>query len=99
LFRFGSDPRGGMPWGDQPGYGQLYTQLSPNSSSPDLIYIGWCNNQPKANLPCIDGDSGPNNTVAARSLHPGGVNMALGDGSVRFVQNHISINIWRRWLR
>jgi prepilin-type N-terminal cleavage/methylation domain-containing protein len=27
----------GMIWGDQPAYGSVYTQLSPNSGSPDLI--------------------------------------------------------------
>ena len=86
----------GMPWGDQPGYGQIYTQLSPNSTSPDLIYVGWCANAPGQNLPCINGDSGPNNTVAARSRHTGGVNVALGDGSVRFVANTVDLlTVWR----
>ena len=32
---------------------------------------------------------------AARSLHPGGVNAALGDGSVRFVSETIDLNTWR----
>jgi prepilin-type processing-associated H-X9-DG protein len=32
---------------------------------------------------------------AARSLHPGGVNMLLGDGSVHFVSNTISLTTWR----
>lgn len=86
----------GMPWGDQPGYGQVYTQLSPNSRSPDLIYVGWCNNQPAQNLPCINGDSGPNNTVASRSRHTGGVNVVLGDGSVRFVNENVDLlGVWR----
>jgi prepilin-type N-terminal cleavage/methylation domain-containing protein/prepilin-type processing-associated H-X9-DG protein len=86
----------GMPWGDQPGYGHVYTQLSPNSSSPDLLYVGWCDNQPGVNLPCVNGDTGPNNTVAARSQHPGGVNVALGDGSVRFVNNSVDLlTVWR----
>jgi prepilin-type processing-associated H-X9-DG protein len=86
----------GMPWGDQPGYGQVYTQLSPNSGSPDLLYVGWCDNQPNQNLPCIDGDSGPNNTVAARSRHTGGVNVAMGDGSVRFVSQGVDLlTVWR----
>jgi prepilin-type N-terminal cleavage/methylation domain-containing protein/prepilin-type processing-associated H-X9-DG protein len=86
----------GMPWGDQPGYGQLYTQLSPNSNSPDFIYVGWCDNQPTQNLPCISGDSGPNNHVAARSRHTGGVNVALGDGSIRFVSNTVDLlTVWR----
>ena len=86
----------GMPWGDQPGYGQIYTQLSPNSSSPDLIYTGWCVNLPQYNLPCISGDGGPNNTAAARSQHVGGVNVAMGDGSVRFVQQGVDLlSVWR----
>jgi prepilin-type N-terminal cleavage/methylation domain-containing protein/prepilin-type processing-associated H-X9-DG protein len=32
---------------------------------------------------------------AARSLHPGGVNAAMADGSARFVQNGIDVNLWR----
>jgi prepilin-type processing-associated H-X9-DG protein len=31
----------------------------------------------------------------ARSLHPGGVNLALGDGSVRFVSDHVDLAMWR----
>jgi prepilin-type N-terminal cleavage/methylation domain-containing protein/prepilin-type processing-associated H-X9-DG protein len=34
-------------------------------------------------------------TMAATSRHPGGVNVAFGDGGVRFVQNTIDINVWR----
>jgi prepilin-type processing-associated H-X9-DG protein len=32
---------------------------------------------------------------AARSAHPGGVNVLLGDGSVRFVGEGIELNLWR----
>ncbi|GAB5403361.1 MAG: DUF1559 domain-containing protein [Aureliella sp.] len=32
---------------------------------------------------------------AARSLHAGGVNVALADGSVRFASNSIDLNTWR----
>jgi hypothetical protein len=91
-----SNDQRGMPWGDQPGYGQVYTQLSPNSASPDFIYVGWCDNKPNQNLPCINGDSGPNNHVAVRSRHPTGVNVTLGDGAVRFVSNNVDlVSVWR----
>ena len=33
--------------------------------------------------------------AAARSMHPGGVNLMLGDGSVRFVANGIDAATWR----
>jgi prepilin-type N-terminal cleavage/methylation domain-containing protein len=29
------------------------------------------------------------------SYHPGGVNVAVGDGSVRFIKETVSINVWR----
>ena len=33
--------------------------------------------------------------ITSRSYHPTGVNVALMDGSVRFVPNHIDIVVWR----
>ena len=86
----------GMIWGDQPAYGSIYTQLSPKSGRPDLIYKDWCDNQPNVNLPCIQGDTGPNNTAASRSKHSGGVYVAMADSSVRFVSDDVDlINVWR----
>ncbi len=36
----------------------------------------------------------------ARSFHPGGVQIGLADGSVRFVRESVSISIWRAlWTR
>jgi len=33
--------------------------------------------------------------AAARSLHPGGVNVLLGDGAVRFVTNTVAFDVWQ----
>jgi prepilin-type processing-associated H-X9-DG protein len=33
--------------------------------------------------------------VTSRSYHPGGVNILLMDGSVQFVSNSVSIDVWR----
>ena len=40
------------------------------------------------------GDGLNNSGGQARSLHPGGVNIGLGDGSVRFIKNSISNVTW-----
>ena len=33
--------------------------------------------------------------IAARSFHPGGVNVAMADGSVRFIKDQIGLNVWK----
>jgi prepilin-type processing-associated H-X9-DG protein len=54
---------------------------------------GICFNEPLRNLPCT---TGPNpGILASRSRHEGGVQVLLGDGSVRMIRNTIDINTWR----
>jgi prepilin-type processing-associated H-X9-DG protein len=44
---------------------------------------------------CIRGTGVDRGHLAARSYHPGGVNICLGDGSVRFAAETIDEVIWR----
>ena len=91
-----NDFRGHL-WGDQPLYSQIYTAVTPNSPVPDRPFTGYCVNLPAQNRPCIDGDGqGTNNTAAARSMHPGGVNTLFADGSVRFATDNVDLTTWRR---
>ncbi|MFO0926318.1 MAG: DUF1559 domain-containing protein [Gemmataceae bacterium] len=84
----GSDLRGFFWWGDAAGFS---TFAPPNTSTPDQIYTGgYCNNQPARNLPCTT----PGGVFYSRSRHSGGVNVTLGDASVRFLRETISPTVW-----
>lgn len=58
----------------------LYSQTQPpNGRVPDCL------------MP-----AGPSRGMStARSLHPGGANLLMGDGSVRFVKETIGVEVWR----
>jgi prepilin-type N-terminal cleavage/methylation domain-containing protein len=64
--------------------------LTTDPNPPDVAY--------GALVPCISVgslDTGKETQhAAARSLHPGGVNVTLGDASVRFITNFINIKAW-----
>ncbi len=87
--------------------GALFSAAStPNSSIPDSP-VGPCPDAmgdftfPKdlcvsASPPIPTGAPGGANAYAtARSLHPGGVNVAMADGSVTFAQDGIDWYVWR----
>lgn len=89
----GQDLRAFSWWGDGSSF---TTYLPPNSTQPDRIYsASYCNNLPEANLPCDVTTASAPTMFAARSRHPGGVQVALCDGSARFVAETIQIDIWR----
>jgi prepilin-type N-terminal cleavage/methylation domain-containing protein/prepilin-type processing-associated H-X9-DG protein len=77
----------------------VYTLYTPNTPQPDVVWRYTCPpdvNRPAENLPCVDQSAvGQPITHAARSRHPGGVNMTLADGAVRFVNDSIDLAIWQ----
>jgi prepilin-type N-terminal cleavage/methylation domain-containing protein/prepilin-type processing-associated H-X9-DG protein len=67
------------------------TRLPPNTMVPDAF--DWCSASPVPKAPCIW--TSTNIFVLARSYHANGVNVAMADGSMRFVSNNIRADIWK----
>ncbi len=89
----GRDLRGFTWWGDAV---STSAYLPPNSPLPDVQNAaGYCVYPFDNNPPCIAATGSFPPTYAFRSRHPGGVNMAFCDGSVRFVKNTINLFVWR----
>ena len=69
--------------------GLLFSTLNPpNSSVSDKLQ--WCQTIPRA--PCLTTSSSVNQS--ARSYHSNGVNVAMADGSLRFVANSVNPITW-----
>ncbi|MCC7084016.1 MAG: DUF1559 domain-containing protein [Pirellulales bacterium] len=71
---------------------QIYTQFTPNSSSPDVIFPGYCVDRPQQNMPCTEDY---NETGTSRSRHAGGINISICDGSVHFLVDAVDLSTWR----
>jgi prepilin-type N-terminal cleavage/methylation domain-containing protein/prepilin-type processing-associated H-X9-DG protein len=98
----GSDLHGYTFWGPSTSFTAI---LTPNSTYPDSMGNGGCANPvgsaTPGPIPCnggvtATGTGGSETSVylGARSQHPGGVNAAMCDGSVKFFKNSININVW-----
>ena len=79
--------------------GVHYSHLrTPNSREPDTEGgVSWSRIiSSKRGLPDIVPIAGgwPGQTTAARSYHPGGVNSVYADGSVRFITDDVTSDIW-----
>jgi prepilin-type processing-associated H-X9-DG protein len=83
----------------------LYVAATPNSNEPDnlLDWPTFCqggrNSLPQENLPCVPGRT-DDNTVCARSRHPGGVHGLKADGSVGFYEDDVALDVWQHlgWI-
>jgi len=93
TYKASYELRGFSWWGSAASY---VGWLAPNSTLPDVLEASsYCVTPSPSNPPCIEPTTALPKMNAARSRHPGGVNVTMADGSVKFMKNSISINIWR----
>lgn len=72
------------------------THATPNSGIDTAYSSTLCDNAyDPVNLPCTSPGANLSISLSARSRHPGGVNVSMCDGTVRFIQNTISLNAWQ----
>ncbi|MBA2115431.1 DUF1559 family PulG-like putative transporter [Bremerella alba] len=70
------------------------TKTGPNSTTPDGVW--GCRSYLEEGMPCVQiGSPYTELYSAARSYHPGGVMVAMTDGSVRFMPETIDLTIWQ----
>ena len=71
-------------------------KTGPNSATHDVIPMCAIRNIPENSpLRCTENRRNGDVWAAARSEHPGGVNVAMCDASLRFVTDDIDLAVWR----
>jgi prepilin-type N-terminal cleavage/methylation domain-containing protein/prepilin-type processing-associated H-X9-DG protein len=87
---------------NMPGAGGFMAKTRPNArgtnaNDDDVDVVPVCDTSIPAGDPmhCRHNRSDANIWAAARSRHPGGVNVLMGDGAVGFVSDSVDIDTWR----
>ncbi len=84
----------GQYWNGYWGGPLFNASQTPNSSVAERIHT--CLSTTYKEAPCVTiGGTGTDAGVHARSLHEGGVNVAMVDGGIRFVTENIDLSLWK----
>jgi prepilin-type N-terminal cleavage/methylation domain-containing protein/prepilin-type processing-associated H-X9-DG protein len=90
---FGAYDRRGDLFADDYGSSMFMAYTPPNTRIPDQLGLTiHCGRSDRRNPPCNELHP---TFAASRSRHPGGVHVAMADGSVRFVRSSIDLETWR----
>ena len=87
------DFRGTWSWGFT---GAVYQHKeTPNSSVPDCGVSFVCPDPSQQVAPCVNTCTWQETVIAARSRHPGGVNVLLADAHVDFHVDEVDLYVWQ----
>lgn len=96
-----AEGRGSWPI-TMPGAGSFMARTAPNAAGTDAGFHAFdhtfgCDTTipPTDPMHCITDQKDGNIWAAARSRHPGGVNVVMADGSAGFVSNSVNMGIWQ----
>ncbi|AGA31561.1 DUF1559 domain-containing protein [Singulisphaera acidiphila] len=95
----------GMMWSSIPGGASFMSRFTPNAYKDfyNLVNGGdylnnnptlFCTPEPILGLNCTPNANDKDAFAGSRSRHSGGVNVGMGDGSVRYIKNSINALVW-----